>query len=75
MPFILRGGLLAPRDRLLGHAAGRAPADLDHAGGDDRPADIEQLVHSEIGLDAVMPDLRTILAGGMQGRVLVEPVR
>jgi hypothetical protein len=47
----------------------------DLAGDDYRPTDLELLVHGEVGLDGVAAELDTILAGGMQGRVLVAPSR
>ncbi|MEZ5100799.1 MAG: acryloyl-CoA reductase [Thermoleophilia bacterium] len=74
MPFILRGCALLGIDSSVTPQAERQRI-WDLAADDYRPADLEALVHGEIGLDAVTGNLQTILKGGMQGRVLVEPGR
>lgn len=42
-------------------------------GGDLKPAWLDTLDADEIGLDALPDALDRILAGGMRGRVLVDP--
>jgi NADPH:quinone reductase-like Zn-dependent oxidoreductase len=72
MPFILRGV------SLLGIDSVQTPIERRRAiwarmGSDLKPAWLDDLPVSEIGLDELPGELDRILAGGMQGRVIVRP--
>ncbi len=72
LPFILRGV------NLLGIDSVQAAIDTRRAlwrrvGAELRPAWLDTLEVEVVGLDALPPQLDRILAGGMRGRVLVDP--
>ena len=72
LPFILRGV------NLLGIDSVQAAIDTRRAlwrrvGAELRPAWLDSLEVEVVGLDALPPQLDRILAGGMRGRVLVDP--
>ena len=71
MPFILRHVSLLGIDSSATKAAPRQ-AIWERVATDLRPADLEALVRSEIGLDEVLPALEELLAGGARGRFLVR---
>jgi acrylyl-CoA reductase (NADPH) len=71
MPFILRHVSLLGIDSSA-TKAGPREAIWERVASDLRPADLEQLVRSEIGLGEVLPALDELLAGGARGRYLVR---
>ncbi len=71
MPFILRHVSLLGIDSSATRAAPRQ-AIWERLATDLRPADLELLVRSEIGLDDVLPAFDELLAGGARGRYLVR---
>jgi NADPH:quinone reductase-like Zn-dependent oxidoreductase len=71
MPFILRHASLLGIDSSA-TKAGPRQAIWERLATDLRPADLEQLVNREIGLDEVLPALDELLAGGARGRFLVR---
>jgi acrylyl-CoA reductase (NADPH) len=71
MPFILRHVSLLGIDSSATRAGPRQ-AIWERVATDLRPADLELLVRSEIGLDEVLPALDDLLAGGARGRYLVR---
>jgi acrylyl-CoA reductase (NADPH) len=71
MPFILRHVALLGIDSSATEAGPRQ-AIWERIATDLRPADLEQLVNRELGLDEVLPALDELLAGGARGRFLVR---
>jgi acrylyl-CoA reductase (NADPH) len=71
MPFILRHVALLGIDSSATNAGPRQ-AIWERVASDLRPADLEALVRSEIGLDEVLPAFDDLLAGGARGRYLVR---
>jgi len=74
LPFILRGVSLLGIDSAQTDIA-RRRAVWDRIAGDLRPAWLGSIDATVVGLDDLTPQLDRILAGGMQGRVLVDPNR
>lgn len=73
-PFILRGVNLLGIDSVQ-VPIGPRRALWDRIGADLKPAWLDSLDAEEIGLEALPAALDRILAGGMRGRVLVDPRR
>jgi acrylyl-CoA reductase (NADPH) len=71
MPFILRHVSLLGIDSSATEAGPRQ-AIWERVAADLRPADLEQLVNRELGLEEVVPALDELLAGGARGRFLVR---
>jgi acrylyl-CoA reductase (NADPH) len=71
MPFILRHVSLLGIDSSATEAGPRQ-AIWERVAADLRPADLEQLVNREIGLEEVLPALDELLAGGARGRFIVR---
>lgn len=74
LPFILRGV------SLLGIDSVQTPIDQrrdvwQRIGGDLRPSWLPTIDTDVVGLGELTPQLERILAGGMRGRVLVDPTR
>ena len=74
LPFILRGVSLLGIDSVQTDID-RRRAMWTRIATDLRPAWLDSLDVTTVGLDDLAPQLDRILAGGMQGRVLVEPQR
>jgi acrylyl-CoA reductase (NADPH) len=74
MPFILRGVNLLGIDSVQ-TPIGQRTAMWQRLGTDLKPEWLDTLTADEIALDDLPPALDRILAGGMQGRTLVDPRR
>lgn len=74
LPFILRGVSLLGIDSVQTDID-RRRAMWTRIATDLRPTWLDSLDVTSVGLDDLAPQLDRILAGGMQGRVLVEPQR
>lgn len=74
LPFILRGVSLLGIDSVQTDID-RRRAMWTRIANDLRPTWLDSLDVTTVGLDDLAPQLDRILAGGMQGRVLVEPQR
>ena len=74
LPFILRGASLLGIDSVQTPIADRR-AMWARIGSDLRPSWLSTLDTEVVGLDELAPQLDRILAGGMRGRVLVDPTR
>ncbi len=74
LPFILRGVSLLGIDSVQTDID-RRRAMWTRIATDLRPTWLDSLDVTTVGLDDLAPQLDRILAGGMQGRVLVEPQR
>ena len=72
LPFILRGVNLLGIDSVQTPIAARR-AMWNRIGGDLRPSWLATLDTEVVGLENLAPQLDRILAGGMRGRVLVNP--
>jgi NADPH:quinone reductase-like Zn-dependent oxidoreductase len=72
LPFILRGANLLGIDSVQTPIAARR-AMWQRIGGDLKPAWLDSIECETVGLGDLAPQLDRILAGGMRGRVLVDP--
>ena len=74
LPFILRGVSLLGIDSVQTAIEPRRRM-WDRIGSDLKPTWLDTLDTESVGLDDLAPQLDRILAGGMRGRVLVDPRR
>ncbi len=74
LPFILRGANLLGIDSVQTPIAARR-AMWQRIGDDLKPTWLDSIECDTVGLDGLAPQLDRILAGGMRGRVLVDPTR
>jgi acrylyl-CoA reductase (NADPH) len=74
LPFILRGANLLGIDSVQTPIAARR-AMWQRIGDDLKPTWLDSIEYETVGLGELAPQLDRILAGGMRGRVLVDPTR
>lgn len=74
MPFILRGVTLTGIDSAE-YPAPRRPNVWQRMAGPWKPSMLREIVADRTGLEGLAQHVATILAGGVRGRVLVEPGR
>jgi acrylyl-CoA reductase (NADPH) len=74
LPFILRGANLLGIDSVQTPIAARR-AMWQRIGSDLKPTWLDSIEYETVGLGELAPQLDRILAGGMRGRVLVDPTR